>query len=57
MIEKYVPDIGKSVYQYDIISGVDIGEIAEKVTDPKGNISLNIYDKVGRLKKVTADVI
>ncbi|EYE87369.1 hypothetical protein Q428_13665, partial [Fervidicella metallireducens AeB] len=55
IIEKYVPDIGKSVYEYDIISGVDIGEIAEKVTDPKGNISLNIYDKVGRLKKVTAE--
>jgi len=53
-IEKTVPTIGKSTYQYDITEGLEIGHVAEKTIDPKGNETLKEYDKAGRLAKVTA---
>jgi RHS repeat-associated core domain len=54
VLTKTVPHIGQSVYEYDITSGMDEGCRAEKSTDPKGNITTKVYDKVGRLWKVTA---
>ncbi len=50
---KDVPLIGKSIYEYDLAASD--GEYSERTTDPKGNITLKTYDKVGRLSKVTAD--
>ncbi len=52
-ISKDVPTIGKSVYEYDLAATA--GEYSERTTDPKGNVILKTYDKVGRLSKVTAD--
>ena len=49
---KIVPQIGTSIYEYDQTTGVT-GEYAERTTDPKGNVTLKTYDKVGRLSKVT----
>lgn len=53
-ISKDVPAIGKSIYEYDLAATSE-GEYFERTTDPKGNITLKTYDKVGRLSKVTAD--
>ncbi len=53
-ITKDVPVIGKSIYEYDL-PATSKGEYSERTTDPKGNITLKTYDKVGRLSKVTAD--
>jgi RHS repeat-associated protein len=50
---KDVPYIDKSVYEYDLAAAA--GEYSERTTDPKGNVSLKTYDKVGRLSKVTVD--
>ena len=52
---KTVPNIGKSVYEYDIITGMEPGCWTENTTDPKGNVTTKEYDRVGRLKAVTAD--
>ena len=52
---KTVPNIGKSVYEYDIITGMEPGCWAENTTDPKGNVTTKVYDRAGRLKAVTAD--
>ena len=52
---KTVPDIGTSFYVYDITAGMDAGCTGETTTDPKGNITLKVYDPVGRLSRVTAD--
>jgi len=54
-IEKTVPTIGKSTYQYDITEGVATGAVAEKTIDPKGNVTIKEYDKAGRLAKVSAN--
>ncbi|GFZ31506.1 hypothetical protein CSC2_20320 [Clostridium zeae] len=54
---KSVPTVGTIVYKYDIFSGInglDTGNFGESETDPKGNITLKIYDKAGRIKKVIA---
>ena len=51
-ISKIVPIIGKSTYEYDLPVETT-GEYAERTTDPKGNVTLNTYDKVRRLSKVT----
>lgn len=55
VLTKDVPDIGTSTYRYDIISDVDEGCRKETFTDPKGNVTARVYDRVGRLWKVTAD--
>jgi len=52
---KTVPDIGTSYYVYDITSGTPAGCTAETTADPKGNITLKVYDPLGRLIAVTAD--
>jgi len=49
---KTVPDIGTVEYEYDIITGAGQGETAERIIDPKGNITVRIYDRAGRLKAV-----
>ncbi len=51
---KDVPVVGKSIYQYDLVATLQ-GEYSERTTDPKGNITLKTYDKVGRLSKVTVE--
>jgi RHS repeat-associated protein len=53
-ISKDVPAIGNSIYEYDLTTDHP-GEYAERTTDPKGNVTLKTYDRVGRLSKVTAD--
>ena len=52
---KTVPNIGKSLYEYDIITGMEPGCWAENTTDPKGNVTTKEYDRAGRLKAVTVD--
>jgi YD repeat-containing protein len=34
---------------------MNVGETGEKVTDSKGNITLKVTDRLGRIKKVTAE--
>ena len=55
VLTKTVPDIGTSVFGYDIIADVADGCIMERSTDPKGNITEKTTDRAGRLWKVTAD--
>ena len=55
VLTKEVPDIGKSVYTYDIISGMETGCWAETAADPKGNVTKKKFDRTARLKAVTAD--
>jgi len=55
VLTKAVPNIGTSTYGYDIISGVEAGCIKETATDPRGNVTEKVYDKAGRLWKVSAD--
>ncbi len=52
---KTVPHIGTTTFQYDIIENVEKGHWGELSTDPKGNKTLKVYDKAGRLAKVTVD--
>ena len=58
---KTVPGIGKSLFVYDKIDNsekssiITEGGYAEVTTDPKGNKTSKIYDKVGRLKVIIAD--
>ncbi len=55
VLTKEVPVVGKSTYTYDITTGVSDGFTAETSTDPKGNVTTKVYDKVGRIISVTAD--
>ncbi|OPX42547.1 tRNA(Glu)-specific nuclease WapA precursor [Ruminiclostridium hungatei] len=55
VLTKEVPNIGKSLYAYDIISGMETGCWAETAADPKGNVTKKEFDRTGRLKTVTAD--
>lgn len=48
---KTVPDIGKSIYEYDLTADA-AGYHSERTTDPKGNVTLNTYDKNDRLSSV-----
>lgn len=52
VLTKEVPNMGTSTYQYDITSGVPTGYVAEKMTDPKQNETIKVYDKNGRLNGV-----
>lgn len=58
VLTKAVPAVGTATYAYDITDGQAGGYVAERSTDPMGNIVLKTYDKVGRLYSVTdrADV-
>lgn len=49
---KTVPNIGKSIYGYDITADVEEGFVKETSTDPKGNVVAKVFDKVGRLARV-----
>jgi YD repeat-containing protein len=42
-------------YTYDRTDGLPAGFSAVKSTDPKGNVTKKVYDKVGRLKEVIAN--
>ena len=48
-------DMGTSTYAYDITTGMDAGCTAQTTTDPKGNVTQKIYDRVGRISQVIAD--
>ncbi len=50
-----MPHIVTTTFQYDIIENVEKGHWGEEATDPKGNKTLKVYDKAGRLTKVTVD--
>lgn len=52
VLTKTVPNIGTSTYQYDITTGVSEGEVAEKTTDPKQNVTIKTYDNNNRLSGV-----
>lgn len=52
VVSKYESGIGTASYTYDITTGVDPGEVAEKSVDPKGNEATKTYDKLGRLKEL-----
>jgi len=49
---KDVPGIGLTTYLYDITSGISAGHLGLKITDPKGNITEEEYDRAGRLYRV-----
>ena len=49
-IVKSVPNIGATTFDYDILSGS--GTCKEVTTDPKGNVSAKVYDKLGRIVAV-----
>jgi len=49
---KTMPLIGRTVFEYDITAGIPAGFVAERTTDPKGNITLRVYDRAGRLHQV-----
>lgn len=55
VLEKTVPNIGTSTFEYDIVEGVGTGEKAETSTDPLGNTTKKVFDRAGRLKTVTSD--
>jgi len=51
-LTKTVPDIGKTTYVYDLLA-IEAGEYMDRTTDPKGNVTEKIYDKMGRLSQVS----
>jgi RHS repeat-associated protein len=55
IILKDVPDFGVTTFQYDITTGQSTGYVVEEVIDPKENVVIRSYDKVGRLRTVAAD--
>jgi RHS repeat-associated protein len=52
VIKKTVPDIGISKFEYDITTGMLTGEVAERSTDPLGNVKEKVFDRAGRLDSV-----
>ncbi|PYG87269.1 RHS repeat-associated protein [Ruminiclostridium sufflavum DSM 19573] len=55
VLTKTVPNIGTTTFRYDIIEGMDEGCYKEITTDPKGNVTIKVFDKADRLITVTAD--
>ncbi len=53
VLTKTVPGFGTTTYTYDQDEGE--GHYSETTTDPKNNGTKKIFDKVGRLYKVSAD--
>lgn len=52
---KSLSTLGTSVFYYDIIDaqmGVEDGEYAEKTVDPRGNVTVKVYDRAGMLVRV-----
>ena len=52
---KTVPYIGTSTYVYDQTAGLTTGCTAQTTTDPNGNVTKKVYDRVGRISEVIAD--
>ena len=52
---KTVPDMCTCIHAYDITTGMDAGCTAQTTTDPKGNVTQKIYDRIGRISQVIAD--
>jgi YD repeat-containing protein len=46
-IVKTVPNIGATIFDYDIMT--PLGACKEVMTDPKGNVSSKVFDKLGRI--------
>lgn len=51
---KIMPNIDKSSYIYDIITNMPKGYVSQKIIDPKGNTTINVFDNCCRLKYVTS---
>ena len=51
---QYVEHIGTTIYQYDVTNILDVGtgEVGEITIDPRGDTTIRVYDKVGRLKRL-----
>jgi len=57
---KTVPNVGSTIFEYDLTvvktgateALLSEGQYAQRTTDPKGNVSIKIYDENGRLFKV-----
>ncbi|MGB8451358.1 MAG: RHS repeat-associated core domain-containing protein, partial [Anaerocolumna sp.] len=52
VLTKTVPHIGIVSFEYDNTEDTDPGCYREIATDPKGNATVKVYDKAGRLSKV-----
>ena len=52
MLFRSVPGMGTSSYAYNITSGMTAGYWSEQDTDPKGNITIRVYNPSGRLYQV-----
>lgn len=52
VLTKEVPGFGKCEYSYDNIVSGEPGCTQETSKDPKGNVTVKVYDKAGRLQKV-----
>jgi len=46
-IVKSAPNIGTTIFDYDVLT--ELGAYKEVTTDPKGNVSSKVYDKLGRV--------
>jgi len=55
VLTKTVPDIGTTVFEYDIPESVPEGFTAEAATGPEDNVMIKLYDRAGRLKEVKDD--
>ncbi|MCX7747309.1 MAG: S8 family serine peptidase [Clostridia bacterium] len=55
VVAKTVPNFGTSKFLYDVTNGVPQGYYGEVSTDPKGNSTTKVYDKVGRIHSVKAN--
>lgn len=57
VVTKSVPNIGTTVFRYDIIYTNSDGKkyAGESSKDPKGNLTTKYYDSLGRLKLVASD--
>ena len=53
---KTVSGAGTTTYLYDVTAGVPIYNTATVTTDPKSNVKTEVYDRAGRLAKVTAGI-
>ncbi|MGB8451563.1 MAG: hypothetical protein WCD89_04455, partial [Anaerocolumna sp.] len=52
VLKKTVPQIGTVSFEYDNTVDTDPGCYGEIATDSKGNVTVKVYDKAGRLSKV-----
>jgi len=57
VISKTISGQGTFTYQYDVTTGIAAYFTGQITTDPKGNVSTSVYDRVGRLYQVIADSV